>query len=446
MGRASWSRALVAVGVAGLLLAGCGSSATTGGGTTRGGTPGAAATGGTTAGGATTGGTQPSASAPPAQITIGTLYAGSGSYATSSQAQLAGLKFWAAEVNKAGGVEVKAFGHKIPVKVVAYNDQSDTTTAQTLYTQLITQDKVDVLVADFGSVLTSVAVPIAQEHKMVLFDPTGTGASFFTPNNPYIVLTSLPSSGVWPTTLAEYLLEQHVAKIAVLYATNDFDQSQEQTLVSQLKQHGVTPVYDHGVDTSTSNYSVLVHDIAATNPDAVIEFGYDTNDIAFLQTLASTGAHFPFVFTIFPGQELQLLQRNVGVAGLQYTYTYPTPPLVAYNKVDYGMGIDQFTQAFQTATGQAPDFLDVAGYTAGLVVQKSLETAPSLTQSDLRAAAGDISMTTLDGQFKIDTTGAQIGENLPVGQLQPSGSGLKLVVVYPPSVATGKAVYPAPAH
>ena len=72
---------------------------------------------------------------------------------------------------------VKAFDKKMPIKLIAYDDQSNTATAATLYNQLITQDKVDMLVADSGSVLTSVAVPIARDHKMFLFDQTGTGAS-----------------------------------------------------------------------------------------------------------------------------------------------------------------------------------------------------------------------------------------------------------------------------
>ena len=98
----------------------------------------------------------------PSEIKIGTLYASSGPFAVASQGQFEGLKFWADAINKDGGVFVKAFNKKIPVKLVAYDDQSSTSTATTLYNQLITQDKVDVLVADFGSVLTSVAVPLVE--------------------------------------------------------------------------------------------------------------------------------------------------------------------------------------------------------------------------------------------------------------------------------------------
>lgn len=382
----------------------------------------------------------------PARLTIGTLYSGSGDFALSSQSQYAGLKAWAKEVNASGGVQVAAYHKKIPVKIVAYNDQSSTTTAATLYNQLITQNHVNLLVADFGSVLTSVAVPIAQEHHVLLFDVTGTGASLFTPNNRYIVLTSLPTSAVWPDTLAKFLLTKHIPRIAVLYDSNDFTESQATTLKAQLAKGGVTPVYYSAVPTETASYGTLLHTIAAKNPDAVIEFGYSTNDIPFLQALPANGLHFKMVFTVFPGQLLSLILKNVGASALRYIYTYPTPPLVKYNAVSYGPGIDAFVQRFQAETRSAPNFLNVAGYNAGLIIQDTLEHATSLDQLALRRAAGSLSgkLTTLDGPFAVDSQGAQTGEPLPVAQLVPNGATPKIVVVYPPSVATGSAVYPAP--
>ena len=368
----------------------------------------------------------------PKQIVIGTLYAESGSFAESSLPQYNGLKFWVNQMNAKGGVYVKAFHKKIPLKLVAYNDQSSSTTAATLYNQLITQDKVNILVSDFGSVLTSVAVPIAQEHKMLLIDPTGTGDSFFSKNNPYIALTSLPTSGVWPTSLANYLIKQHYQRIAVIYDQNDFDQSQANTLLAKLKQAHITPVYNNSVATTTSNYSVLVHSIMASNPDAVIEFGYPTNDIPFLQSVTSSGAHFKMLFTIFPGQLLSSMEQNVGVSELAGTYTYPTPPLLVYNKVNYGLGMNAFSKVFQKSTKSAPNFLNVAGYNAGLVIQNTLENTQGLAQLQLRKSLYTFSgkMFTLDGLFKINAIGAQIGESLPVGQLLKSGKGLAVKFVY----------------
>src|ERR1700722_15471282 len=132
----------------------------------------------------------------PAEIKIGTLYASSGRYASISMPVYSSLKLWAEQKNADGGVYVKAFDKKLPIKLIAYDDQSNTATASTLYNQLITQDKVDLLVADSGSVLTAPAVAIARDHKMFLFDQTGTGASFFSKDNPYIALMADPVSTI----------------------------------------------------------------------------------------------------------------------------------------------------------------------------------------------------------------------------------------------------------
>jgi branched-chain amino acid transport system substrate-binding protein len=122
--------------------------------------------------------TAPQAQEVPSEIKIGTLYASSGRYASISMPVHYGLKLWIDQKNAEGGMYVKAYDKKLPIKLIAYDDQSNTATAATLYNQLITQDKVDLLVADSGSVLTSVAVPIARDRKMFLFDQTGTGAAF----------------------------------------------------------------------------------------------------------------------------------------------------------------------------------------------------------------------------------------------------------------------------
>ncbi|MHB1666913.1 MAG: amino acid ABC transporter substrate-binding protein [Thiomonas sp.] len=386
------------------------------------------------------------AAAAPSVIKIGTLYASSGAFAVASQGQYEGLQYWVDAVNKDGGLFVKAYDKKIPVKIIAYDDQSSTSTATTLYNQLITQDKVDVLVADFGSVLTSVAVPLAAEHHMLLIDPTGSGANFFTKPTNYLADVSIPSSQVWPVPLAKYLLQQKIKRIAIVYDANDFDASQATTMKDVLAKGGVTPVYYHGVSTSESNYTVLLHTIAASNPDAVLEFGYPPNDIAFLKALSQSGLHFPMTFTIFPGQLLSLLTKNVGAKGLAYTYTYPTPPLVKYDKVSYGQNTLQFVDAFTAAKKKAPNFLDAAGYNTGLIIQHMLDMAPKFTQLDFHQALMDMSgkTTTLLGEFKINANGAQLGQPFPVAQLVPEADSMKVVVVYPQDKATGKAVYPAP--
>lgn len=384
----------------------------------------------------------------PTSIKIGTLYASTGPFAVTSQGQYEGLQYWAARVNKEGGVFVKAYNRKIPVQIISYDDESSPSTATALYNQLITQDHVDLLTADFGSVLTSVAIPLAAEHHMLLIDPAGSGGTFFTKKTDYLAEISVPTSSIWPVPLGHFLLEQKIKRIAILYDSNDFAQSQAETLKDILEKNGVTPVYYHGVPTSETNYTVLLHTIAAQQPDAVFEFGYPPNDIAFLHTLSHSGLHFNMVFTVFPGPLFKVMLKNVGEQGLAYTYTYPTPPLVQYNHTTIGPTTAEFVKEFVAATHHTPNFFNAIGYNTGIVMQQMLAIAPTFQQLAFHQALMDMSgkTTTFIGNFEINENGAQIGEVQSVAQFVPDGKQLKTVIVYPPETATGKAVYPAPHH
>lgn len=387
----------------------------------------------------------------PSEITIGSLHASSGPFAAISMPVYFGLKLWVDQTNADGGAFVKAFNKKIPLKLISYDDQSNPATAATLINQLITQDHVNMLVSDSGSVLTAVAVPIAREHKIFLFDPTGTGAPFFTKDNPYIALLADPASTIWPKYVADFLNAEGpqlgLKTVAILYSTNDFTGTQATAFRKFITDAGkLKIIYDQGVPTSTSNYTVLINNIGAKQPDAVVELGYPGNDIAFLRNVQDSGEKFKFLFAVYPGLEPEELLKNVGIDGLKGVFTYVTGTDYPF-KVTTGMDIAQYKAAWQNAYAHTPGatfgFNAISGYIVGIVLQETLKNAKSLDQMALHYAVFGLSgkLTTLSGPFKLDDTGAQIGELTPLGQVEPDGKGgMKLVVVYPPEFATGKPV------
>ena len=318
----------------------------------------------------------------PAEIKLGTLYASSGRFASLSMPLHYGLKLWIDQKNAEGGVYAKAFDKKIPVKLIAYDDQSNTATAATLYSQLITQDKVDILAADYGAPLTSVAVPIARDHKMLLINQTGLDASFFTADNPYIVLIDEPVYRVWPKPLADFLTHDGpglgIKRVAILHATNDFTGPLADALRKFIKNSnsGLEIVFDQGVPTETSNYT------------AVLNFGMSLKEY-------SAAWHKKYA-------DLQLEFNFNSVAG-------------------YTTGL----------------VLEKALATAASLDQLELRKAILSLSGQLK---------TLDGSFELEpATGAQIGELSPIGQLVPGENDhLKLVTVWPPDVANGKPIYPRP--
>jgi branched-chain amino acid transport system substrate-binding protein len=385
----------------------------------------------------------------PAEIKVGDLYSTSGPYAGISMPVYYGLRLWIDQVNADGGAFVKAYNKKIPIKLVAYDDQSNPGTEATLVNQLITQDHVNLLLCDSGSVLTAPAVPIAREHKMFLFDPTGTGAPFFTPDNKYIALIADPASTIWPRYAAEFLNNEGpklgIKTVAMIYSTNDFTGTQAAAFKKFIEAAGkLKIVYDQGVPTSTSNYTVLINNLAAKNPDAVIEMGYPGNDIAFLRNLQDAGQQFKFLFTIYSGSEPEEIMKNVGAAGMKNVFTYVPGSSFPY-KVTTGMDLSQYKALWDKTYSHTPGanfgLNAVAGYTVGIVLQETLGHATSLSQEDIRNAVFGLSgnLTSLQGPFKLAPDGAQIGEITPLGQVEPNGSGgVKLNVIYPSDLANAQ--------
>ncbi len=377
----------------------------------------------------------------PGEIRIGTLYASVGPFATASQDEWKGLQFWAKDVNSHGGVFVKAFGRKLPVRIVAYDDRSADYIAKDLYEKLVDKDHVDVLVSDFGSVLTEPAIRVAKKHHMLLIDQTGSSASFFSAPTANIADVSIPSSQVWPLPLSQFVLHRNVRKVAILFALNPFDSSQARTLSDILYKHGIFP-YMQALSNDRNDFPAILEELRAAKPDAVFEFGYAPNDVEFFRALSRSGQHFPMTFTIFPGQLLQTIRKQLGPGALDYSYTYATPPLVKYDQVSYGMNTRAFVEAFQAATHEQPDFLDAAGYNTGLIVQHMLGMAARFDQQAFHQAVMDMSgnTTTLLGPFRVNSHGAQLGQPLPVAQLVPDGAGGdRMVVVYPPDGAKASA-------
>ena len=394
----------------------------------------------------TTSTTSTTVAAPP-YILIGTLYASTGSYSTSSMPEYEGLQVWAKWINQSGGIYVKQYGKKIPVKIVAYDDQSNPSTAQSLYQQLVTVNHVNVLVADFGSVLTAPAVSYANASHILLWDPTGSSYAFFV-NNPYIILTSLPASPYFVTYVAPFLHSLNITKVAVIYAANDFNAYQDYFLGTFFKQYGITAVVNESYPTSTSDFSTYIATIKAANPQAVIELGYPSDDIPFLNQVAESGTYFPMVLTNFPGQLLPNFMTSVG-KNMNGTFTLAYPPLVSYTP-NYGPNLTEFEELWNsTYPGTAPNFLSIAGFNAGLIIGLAIQDAGTLNQTAIKAAVlNEISgkITTIDGLFNVTQFGMQVGENPLPSQIwvYPNGTA-KVVLLWPPSEATGKAVYPAPA-
>jgi branched-chain amino acid transport system substrate-binding protein len=76
------------------------------------------------------------------------------------------MKAWADLVNEKGGIMVKAYGKKLPVRFTIYDDKSDQTTVKKYYERLATVDRVNLMLGPYSSPLTFAASTAGENHQI----------------------------------------------------------------------------------------------------------------------------------------------------------------------------------------------------------------------------------------------------------------------------------------
>mgnify|MGYP000689653763 CR=1 FL=1 len=97
-------------------------------------------------------------------IRIGYSMARTGIFAAAAPSQENPYELWKEQVNAAGGLELPG-GEKRPVEFVSYDDQSNPANTVRIYEKLITQDKVDLLAAPWGTPMHLALAPVLQRYK-----------------------------------------------------------------------------------------------------------------------------------------------------------------------------------------------------------------------------------------------------------------------------------------
>src|SRR5215475_12691860 len=118
----------------------------------------------------TTNGANPSSTAP---LVIGASVSLTGDFSDSGKAVKAGYELWANTVNAKGGL----LGRQVTMKIV--DDTSSPTQVVTNYQNLINNDKVDLVLGPFSSLLTIPASQVAKRYGYAFIEPAGGGPAVF---------------------------------------------------------------------------------------------------------------------------------------------------------------------------------------------------------------------------------------------------------------------------
>jgi len=139
-------------------------------------------------------------------VRIGFAIAKTGPFVIASDPQLKAYELWKEQVNARGGLNVG--GTKRMVEFVVYDDQSKPDQAVRLYEKLITSDKVDLLIAPWGTPFHIAIAPVLEKYKFPVVGATAAS----------VRLRELKPGYIWFTTSA--IPDKLAAELAALCAEN----------------------------------------------------------------------------------------------------------------------------------------------------------------------------------------------------------------------------------
>src|SRR5262245_38363856 len=224
---------------------------------------------------------QAAAQAPSGEpIKIGFSMSLTGPLSPNGKQALLGLQIWEEELNAKGGLLGR------PVKLVYYDDQSQSAPVPGIYTKLMDIDKVDLVIGPYATVPAAAAMPVVMQKGKVFIILFGLAVnSEFNYPNFFAMIPSGPDTkpafteGFFDAAAAQNPKPQTVALVA---ADQEFSRNACDGARDNAKKHSLKVVYDRTYPPTTADFTPIVRAIQAANPDVVCVCSYPLDSVSMI--------------------------------------------------------------------------------------------------------------------------------------------------------------------
>jgi branched-chain amino acid transport system substrate-binding protein len=222
-------------------------------------------------------------------------------------------KQWAEEINAAGGIDVG--GKKLPVRIIEYDDASDTSVCVKNIEKLCTQDNVNFLFGPTGTAMLFAAAPIANKYKTIMLCGEG-GATTLEPimaEMPY-VFSVLNYSNHFQLPVFADLIEGKGAQTVYICFMNDLHGAEYNlTMQSECGLRGIQVLQAKSIPISITDMDPIIKEAKDLNPDVFCMFAYPNQNILFMQTAIALDFS-PKCILIGPGCNFEFFNLTFGAA------------------------------------------------------------------------------------------------------------------------------------
>jgi branched-chain amino acid transport system substrate-binding protein len=368
-------------------------------------------------------------------IKVGASLPLTGEFSEPGKAAQQGYKVWEAMVNDSGGL---IDGR--PVKMVIKDDQSNQNTIVADYNALISQDKVDLLLGTFSSLLNLPASAVAERNRMLYVEPAGGAPELFERGFKMLFFaqqaTADKQGEVWANYVTELPADQRPKTAAYPTLDDPFAQPTSEGIEAILSKAGIKTVYRETYTIDNPNLDGIASAMKARKPDVVVNGATFEDGVGMVRALRKSGFTPKMLYqTTAPslGDQYAKAVGKQTTEGVFYA--------VSHSKEAKTPGNEEFVAKYQEMFGGTEVPEDAAdAYATAEVLQaavKAVGTIDRKRQLELADWLRENEVDTILGPLTWDDLGRPEGEFL-VGQWQ---SGVPEIVL-PKEAATSDKIIP----
>ena len=334
-------------------------------------------------------------------IVIGASLPLTGDFSEPGVAAKKGYDLWVEQVNKEGGL----IGRQVEIRVK--DDQSDQNVVVSDYNALINQDKVDLLLGTFSSLLNIPASAVAERAQMVYVEPAGGSPEMFNRGFEYLFFAQQATAPHQADLFSEWVTNLpggEKPKTAAYVAADDpFGAPVAEGIQEKLEAAGVQTVYSEIYPPETVNFDSIAADVASKRPDVIAQGSAGLQDgVNLIRALTRVGYSPKQMFQASTPSFADQYSDAIGVEnteGIFYAVSYHVDADTPGNK--------EFLEAYRAKYNEDPAEDAADGYAAAQVLQAAVEAVGSIDdQEKLKDWLHENSVETVLGELSWDETGA----------------------------------------
>jgi branched-chain amino acid transport system substrate-binding protein len=358
-------------------------------------------------------------------------------------------QIWEEEINRKGGLLGR------PVEMVTYDDQTNPSLIADIYSRLLIEDKVDLVVGGYGDNSIAPAMPKIIEHKRYFVGLMGlaVNASFNYPNYFSMIPTGPEPGRALSDGFFDLAARQSPKpkSVSILVADAPFSRAPTQGAKDNVAKHGFSIVSENRYPLSTTDFTSFIGDLKGINPDVLFLCSYLNDSVGLIKAIHSVGLEPKLVGGAMIGPQNGTVKTQLGplLNGLvNYEYWLPVP------KMNFP-GVQNLIAEYQAmAEGKEVDplgyYVVPQAYAQMQVVEQAVRATGSLDDATLAAYTRDSLFATVVGNVRFGQGGGWVQARVLQTQFQNIATydvgefrGMKAqVVVSPNEFASGEMIYP----